>query len=143
MRTENKVGWHTFIKFYFQLIVFRLLRFFHDPFLLLHQEDDVENAGEHDAGGYREDGDVAAVILDVNSERQSYEEPNRHEAVEEGESPGAGLRGGDVHHEGVAGQIEGGGPTSQILQALQQEVLNLGGRIVREMLGFAGITFRS
>ena len=133
MRTENKVGWHTFIKSNFQLIVFRLLRFFHDPFLLLHQEDDVENAGEHDTGRYREHGDVAAVILNVNSERYSYEEANRHEAVQEGEPPGAGLWGGDVHHQGVAGEVEGGGPTREVLETLQQEILNLWVRIVRQL----------
>ena len=134
MRTDNKVGWLTFIKFNFQLIVFRLLRFFHDPFLLLHQEDDVENAGEHDAGGYREHGDVAAVILNVNSERYSYEEANRHEAVQEGEPLGTGLCGGDVHHQGIAGEVEGGGATCEVLQTLQQEILNLRLRIVRRIL---------
>ena len=127
MRTDSKptAGWLTFIKSNFQLIFFDLIGFFNNLFLLLHQEDDVENAGEHDAGGYREHGDVAAVILNVNSERYSYEEANRHEAVQEGEPPGASLRGGDVHHQGVAGEVEGGGPTCEVLQTLQQEILNL------------------
>ena len=52
-------------------------------------------------------------------------EPDGHEAVEEGEPPRPGLRRGDVRHVGVRGQVEAGGAPRQVLQALQQQILNL------------------
>ena len=39
-----------------------------------------------------------------------------------------GVWRGDVRHVGVGGEIEAGGAPGQVLQALQQQVLNLGTR---------------
>ena len=56
------------------------------------------------------------------------DEANGHEGIQEGEAPGPGVGRGDVGHVGVGGKVEAGGAPGQVLQALQQQVLNLGTR---------------
>ena len=56
---------------------------------------------------------------------QADDEANGHEGIQEGEAPGPGVGRGDVRHVGVGGEVEAGGAPGQVLQALQQQVLNL------------------
>ena len=56
---------------------------------------------------------------------QPDDEANGHEGIQEGEAPGPGVGRGDVRHVGVGGEVEAGGAPGQVLQALQQQVLNL------------------
>ena len=59
------------------------------------------------------------------AERESNAEADGHEAVQEGEPPGPGLRAGDVCHVGVGRQVEAGGAPCQVLETLQEQVLHL------------------
>ena len=56
---------------------------------------------------------------------QPDDESYGHEGIQEGEAPGPGVGRGDVRHVGVGGKVEAGGAPGQVLQALQQQVLNL------------------
>ena len=59
------------------------------------------------------------------AEGETDAEADGHEAVQQGESPGPGLRAGDVRHVGVGCQVEAGSASRQVLEAFQQQVLHL------------------
>ena len=64
-------------------------------------------------------------LPEPGAEGETDAEADGHKAVQEGEPPGPGLRAGDVRHVGVGRQVEAGGATRQVLEALQQQVLHL------------------
>ena len=111
----------TFIKFDCQLPLFVLLTGWRSLLLLQHK-DNIENTEEDSETAHTEHQDVAELVLQEGPQRKTGKEADGYEAVQYGEPPGPGVRVGvgDVHHEGVGGQVEGGASTSQVLQALQQ-----------------------
>ena len=93
--------------------------------LLRHQEEDVEEAEEDDAAASAEDRRIAVLALDQCPERETGQEADRDEAVQHREPPGPVRGVGEVHHEGVGGEVEGWTTPGQILKALHQQPLDL------------------
>ena len=113
--------WLTFVKFDRQLSFF-VLPARRRPDILLQQEDNIEDTEEDSQTAHTEHQHVAELVLQEGPQRKTCQEADGYEAVQDGEPPGPGVRVGvgDVHHEGVGGQVEGGATASQVLQALQQ-----------------------
>ena len=74
---------------------------------------------------------------------QPNDEANGHEGIQEGEALGPGVGRGDVRHVGVGGEVEAGGAPGQVLQALQQQVLNLALSGVTQLAPEVSFTFSS
>ena len=92
---------------------------------LLEDEQHVEHGKDNHGARGQVERHEAVVVSQPGAQREPDAEPDGHEAVEQGEAPGPGLRGGDVRHVGVRRQVEAGGAARQVLQALQQQILHL------------------